>query len=158
MCVWFPLGLGHAQGLQVTSTGPRVILKAEGESVILGCGYTLSPLDRGELDIEWSVVSPDTTKKDQMVRSSQRIREVEVNYSPVTQRQLQKTIWRLEPMKQSQSHEKTMEDDVRPTQTITLVWFAASPGNQTSQLTFNHFCCSTKHKVFRWIQGQAPLV
>ncbi|XP_034458118.1 V-set and immunoglobulin domain-containing protein 8a [Hippoglossus hippoglossus] len=63
------MGLGYAQGLQVTSTGPLTIQKAEGESVILGCGYTLSPFDSGELDIEWSVVSPDTTKKDQMLLS-----------------------------------------------------------------------------------------
>lgn len=55
--------------MQVTSTGPQTIQKAEGESVILGCTYTPSPADTGELDIEWSVVSPDTTQKDQMVRS-----------------------------------------------------------------------------------------
>ncbi|XP_059214356.1 coxsackievirus and adenovirus receptor homolog [Centropristis striata] len=62
-------GLKCAQGLQVTSTGPQTIQKAEGESVTLGCTYTLSPLDTGELDIEWSVVSPDTTQKDQMLMS-----------------------------------------------------------------------------------------
>ncbi|XP_060935679.1 coxsackievirus and adenovirus receptor homolog [Limanda limanda] len=61
--------LGYTQGLQVTSTGPLTILKAEGEGVILGCGYTLSPYDSGDLDIEWSVVSPDTTKKDRMLLS-----------------------------------------------------------------------------------------
>lgn len=55
--------------MQVTSTGPKTIRKAEGESVTLGCRYTPSPFDTGELDIEWSVVSPDTTQKDQMVRS-----------------------------------------------------------------------------------------
>ncbi|XP_040914364.1 V-set and immunoglobulin domain-containing protein 8a [Toxotes jaculatrix] len=57
------------QGMQVTSTGPQTIRKAEGESVTLGCSYTPSPLDAGELDIEWSVVSPDTTQKDQMLMS-----------------------------------------------------------------------------------------
>ncbi|XP_044030720.1 coxsackievirus and adenovirus receptor homolog [Siniperca chuatsi] len=55
------------RGMQVTSTSPQTIQKAEGESVTLGCTYTLSPLDTGELDIEWSVVSPDTTQKDQML-------------------------------------------------------------------------------------------
>lgn len=50
-------------------TGAQTIHKAEGESVTLGCRYTLSPLDIGDLDIEWSVVSPDTTQKNQMVRS-----------------------------------------------------------------------------------------
>ncbi|XP_029300922.1 V-set and immunoglobulin domain-containing protein 8a [Cottoperca gobio] len=58
-----------AQGMQVTSTGPQNIHKAEGESVTLGCSYTPSPFDNGELDIEWSVVSPDTTQKDQMLIS-----------------------------------------------------------------------------------------
>ncbi|XP_067431371.1 V-set and immunoglobulin domain-containing protein 8a [Thunnus thynnus] len=57
------------QAVQVTSTGPQTIQKAEGESVTLDCSYTLSPLDTGELDIEWSVVSPDTTQKDQMLMS-----------------------------------------------------------------------------------------
>ncbi|XP_040013986.1 coxsackievirus and adenovirus receptor homolog [Xiphias gladius] len=57
------------QGMQVTSMGPQTIQKAEGESVTLSCSYTLSPFDTGELDIEWSVVSPDTTRKDQMLMS-----------------------------------------------------------------------------------------
>uniref|UniRef100_A0A673C7W8 Coxsackievirus and adenovirus receptor homolog n=1 Tax=Sphaeramia orbicularis TaxID=375764 RepID=A0A673C7W8_9TELE len=56
-------------GMQVASNGPRTIQKAEGENVILGCSYTPSPSDTGELDIEWSVVSPDTTQKDQMLMS-----------------------------------------------------------------------------------------
>uniref|UniRef100_A0A3B4ZSW6 Ig-like domain-containing protein n=1 Tax=Stegastes partitus TaxID=144197 RepID=A0A3B4ZSW6_9TELE len=63
------LKLGRAQAMQVTSTGPRTVQKAEGESVTLGCSYTPNPLDTGELDIEWSVVSPDTTQKDQMLIS-----------------------------------------------------------------------------------------
>ncbi|XP_041667164.1 coxsackievirus and adenovirus receptor homolog [Cheilinus undulatus] len=56
-------------GIQVTSTSPQIIQKAEGGSVTLGCIYTLSPSDIGELDIEWSVVSPDTTQKDLMLIS-----------------------------------------------------------------------------------------
>ncbi|KAM4532179.1 V-set and immunoglobulin domain-containing protein 8a [Fundulus diaphanus] len=59
----------RTQGLKVTSTGLETIQRAEGDSVALGCSYTLSPLDRGEIDIEWSVLSPDTTKKDQMLLS-----------------------------------------------------------------------------------------
>uniref|UniRef100_A0A3Q3BBI9 Coxsackievirus and adenovirus receptor homolog n=1 Tax=Kryptolebias marmoratus TaxID=37003 RepID=A0A3Q3BBI9_KRYMA len=55
--------------LKVTSLGWKTIQKAEGESVILGCSYSLSPLDTGDLDIEWSVVSPDSTKKDRMFLS-----------------------------------------------------------------------------------------
>nr|XP_046230935.1 coxsackievirus and adenovirus receptor homolog isoform X2 [Scatophagus argus] len=57
------------QGMQVMSTGLQTIQKAEGENVTLGCRYTTSPLDTGELDIEWSVISPDTTQKDQMLVS-----------------------------------------------------------------------------------------
>lgn len=56
----------------MTSKGPQTIRKAEGESVTLGCSYKPSPRDTGELDIEWSVISPDTTQKDQMVRSNVR--------------------------------------------------------------------------------------
>ncbi|KAI4816371.1 hypothetical protein KUCAC02_008698 [Chaenocephalus aceratus] len=53
----------------VMSTGPQTLQKAEGERLILGCRYTPSPSDTGELDIEWSVVSPDTTQKDHMLLS-----------------------------------------------------------------------------------------
>lgn len=52
----------------MTSNGQQTIQMAQGERVTLDCTYTSSPDDVGELDIEWSVVSPDTTKKDHMVR------------------------------------------------------------------------------------------
>ncbi|XP_034047687.1 coxsackievirus and adenovirus receptor homolog [Thalassophryne amazonica] len=58
-----------ANGLQVTSTGPQTIQKAEGETATLGCRYKLSPFDTGELDIEWSLVNPDATQKDQLILS-----------------------------------------------------------------------------------------
>ncbi|XP_060917810.1 V-set and immunoglobulin domain-containing protein 8a [Labrus mixtus] len=61
--------LKTTQGIQVTSTSPQTLQKAEGEGVTLGCRYTLSPFDTGELDIEWSVVSADTMQKDQMLIS-----------------------------------------------------------------------------------------
>ncbi|XP_047228592.1 coxsackievirus and adenovirus receptor homolog [Girardinichthys multiradiatus] len=64
--------LRSTQGLTVTSTGLQTIQRAEGDTVTLGCSYTLSPLDRGEIDIEWSVLSPDTTKKNQMLLSYTR--------------------------------------------------------------------------------------
>ncbi|KAM3599479.1 uncharacterized protein V6R79_006538 [Siganus canaliculatus] len=67
-CLWCS-ELKCTKGMQVTSTGPQTLQKAEGESVTLGCRYTPSPFDTGELDIEWSVVSPDTTQKDQMLIS-----------------------------------------------------------------------------------------
>lgn len=56
--------------MKVTSSGPQTIQMAQGDPVNLDCTYTSSQADIGELDIEWSVVSPDTTKKDQMVRKA----------------------------------------------------------------------------------------
>ncbi|XP_041644168.1 V-set and immunoglobulin domain-containing protein 8b [Cheilinus undulatus] len=58
-----------SKAMQVTSTGPQTTYKAQGESVNLGCTYTPGPQDTGELDIEWSNVSPDMTQKDQLILS-----------------------------------------------------------------------------------------
>ncbi|XP_047425522.1 V-set and immunoglobulin domain-containing protein 8a isoform X2 [Mugil cephalus] len=71
LCVatFWSTALRRTQAMQVTSTGPHTVQKAEGETVTLDCSYTQSPSDTGELDIEWSVVSPDTTQKDQMLLS-----------------------------------------------------------------------------------------
>lgn len=55
--------------IKVTSNGPQTIQMAQGERLTLDCTYTSTPDDVGELDIEWSVVSPDTTKKDHMIIS-----------------------------------------------------------------------------------------
>lgn len=55
--------------MQLTSSGPQTIQRAEGERVTLACTFTPGPSDTGELDIEWSIVSPDTTQKDQMLLS-----------------------------------------------------------------------------------------
>ncbi|KAF6721691.1 Coxsackievirus and adenovirus receptor-like [Oryzias melastigma] len=62
-------GMEGAIAMKVTSTGSQTMHKAAGDSVILNCSYTPGPLDTGELDIEWSVVSPDSTQKDQMLLS-----------------------------------------------------------------------------------------
>uniref|UniRef100_A0A3P9Q8C7 V-set and immunoglobulin domain containing 8b n=1 Tax=Poecilia reticulata TaxID=8081 RepID=A0A3P9Q8C7_POERE len=51
----------------ITSSGSQTIQKAEKESVNLGCTYTPAAEDKGELDIEWSNVSPDMTQKDKLV-------------------------------------------------------------------------------------------
>lgn len=51
----------------VTASGPQTIQKAQGETVNLACTYTPGPQDTGELDIEWSNVSPDMTQKDKLV-------------------------------------------------------------------------------------------
>uniref|UniRef100_A0A3P8V499 Ig-like domain-containing protein n=1 Tax=Cynoglossus semilaevis TaxID=244447 RepID=A0A3P8V499_CYNSE len=62
--------LTGAGGLQVVSTGPQTVLKAEGDSVVLGCKYRSSlRVDSGDLDVEWSALSPDSTHKDQMLLS-----------------------------------------------------------------------------------------
>ncbi|XP_023134643.1 V-set and immunoglobulin domain-containing protein 8b [Amphiprion ocellaris] len=55
------------EALQVTSSGPQTIQMAQGVTVNLGCTYTPGPQDTGELDIEWSNVSPDMTQKDQLL-------------------------------------------------------------------------------------------
>lgn len=53
--------------MQITSSGPQTIQNAQGDTVNLGCTYTPAPQDTGELDIEWSALSPDMTQKDTLV-------------------------------------------------------------------------------------------
>lgn len=53
--------------MEITSSGPQTIQKPLGVTVNLGCTYTPGPQDTGELDIEWSNLSPDMTLKDQLV-------------------------------------------------------------------------------------------
>ncbi|XP_061586393.1 V-set and immunoglobulin domain-containing protein 8b isoform X2 [Cololabis saira] len=55
--------------MQITSSGPQTIQKAQGETVELGCTYTPGPQDTGELDIEWYNLSPDMTQKDKLILS-----------------------------------------------------------------------------------------
>lgn len=55
--------------MEVTATGLQTVQKARGETVKLGCTYTLGPQDTGELDIEWSNVNPDITQRDRLVGS-----------------------------------------------------------------------------------------
>ncbi|XP_027026847.1 V-set and immunoglobulin domain-containing protein 8b isoform X3 [Tachysurus fulvidraco] len=61
--------LNYVVGIQVTSTGPQTIKKPQGADIILGCTYNESPSDTGQLDVEWSIVSPDMTQKDKLVLS-----------------------------------------------------------------------------------------
>nr|XP_046242631.1 V-set and immunoglobulin domain-containing protein 8b [Scatophagus argus] len=63
------LAVHLTEAMKVTSTGPQTIQKALGETVNLGCTYTPDPQDTGELDIEWSEVSPDMTQNDQLILS-----------------------------------------------------------------------------------------
>nr|XP_020446197.1 coxsackievirus and adenovirus receptor homolog [Monopterus albus] len=57
------------EAMQITSTGPQTIQKPEGDTVNLGCAYTAGPQDSGDLDIEWSSLSPDMTQKDTLILS-----------------------------------------------------------------------------------------
>nr|XP_019949179.1 PREDICTED: coxsackievirus and adenovirus receptor homolog [Paralichthys olivaceus] len=57
------------EALDITSSGPQTIQKAQGVTVNLGCTFTPSPQDTGDLDIEWSDLSPDMTQKDQLIMS-----------------------------------------------------------------------------------------
>ncbi|XP_062855617.1 V-set and immunoglobulin domain-containing protein 8b [Trichomycterus rosablanca] len=57
----------YVAGIQVTSTGPQTVKMSRGEHVVLGCTYSESPSDTGQLDVEWSIVSPDMTQKDQLI-------------------------------------------------------------------------------------------
>ncbi|XP_014855033.1 PREDICTED: coxsackievirus and adenovirus receptor homolog [Poecilia mexicana] len=59
----------RTEAMVITSSGSQTIQKAEGESVNLGCTYTPAAEDKGELDIEWSNVSPDMTQKDKLLLS-----------------------------------------------------------------------------------------
>ncbi|KAJ8379953.1 hypothetical protein SKAU_G00007310 [Synaphobranchus kaupii] len=60
---------GVTVAMQVTSTGPQTIKKAVNEKVILACTYTPGASDTGDLDIEWTLVSPDMTQKDKLILS-----------------------------------------------------------------------------------------
>lgn len=53
--------------MQITSTGPQTIQQAQGSTVTLGCTYTPGSQDTGDLDIEWTALSPDMTQKDKLV-------------------------------------------------------------------------------------------
>ncbi|XP_040899173.1 V-set and immunoglobulin domain-containing protein 8b [Toxotes jaculatrix] len=57
------------EAMQITSSGPQTIQKPQGSTVTLGCTYTPGTEDTGELDIEWSNVSPDMTQKDTLILS-----------------------------------------------------------------------------------------
>ncbi|XP_072309928.1 V-set and immunoglobulin domain-containing protein 8a [Eucyclogobius newberryi] len=58
-----------AWAVELVDSGPQTMMKAQGDTVVVGCKFKLSPVDTGDLDIEWSLISPDTTQKDQMLVS-----------------------------------------------------------------------------------------
>ncbi|GAA6220820.1 coxsackievirus and adenovirus receptor homolog [Lates japonicus] len=57
------------QAMEITSSGAQTIQKPQYDTVNLGCTFTPGPQDTGELDIEWSNVSPDMTQKDKLILS-----------------------------------------------------------------------------------------
>ncbi|KAM9475096.1 V-set and immunoglobulin domain-containing protein 8b isoform 1-T3 [Clarias gariepinus] len=61
--------LNYAVAIQVTSTGPQTIKQPQGANITLGCTYSESPSDTGQLDVEWSILSPDMTQKDKLILS-----------------------------------------------------------------------------------------
>ncbi|XP_035291666.1 V-set and immunoglobulin domain-containing protein 8b isoform X1 [Anguilla anguilla] len=63
------LRAGITGAMQVTSSGPQTIQKALDEKVNLGCTFISGASDTGELDIEWTMVSPDMTQKDMPILS-----------------------------------------------------------------------------------------
>uniref|UniRef100_A0A3B1KI62 Coxsackievirus and adenovirus receptor homolog n=1 Tax=Astyanax mexicanus TaxID=7994 RepID=A0A3B1KI62_ASTMX len=67
--VTLSLSADVTQGMRVSSSGPQTLRLAQGEKATVDCIYTPDPEDVGDLDIEWSLVSPDTTKKDQLIIS-----------------------------------------------------------------------------------------
>ncbi|KAJ8285851.1 hypothetical protein GJAV_G00031670 [Gymnothorax javanicus] len=60
---------GITEAMEVTSTGPQTIRKAQNDQVTLRCTFTPDSSDTGELDIEWIHVSPDMTQKDNPIIS-----------------------------------------------------------------------------------------
>lgn len=82
-CVLVILFAGLASGLKITSSEPNSIEKASGQSVKLDCPFTLAPEDLGPLDIEWSLLSSDNQKKDEVVIIYAGDRAYEDYYEPM---------------------------------------------------------------------------
>ncbi|XP_063803083.1 V-set and immunoglobulin domain-containing protein 8 isoform X2 [Pseudophryne corroboree] len=53
--------------LTINEPSTETINRAKGESVTLGCTYNLDPSDTGPLDIEWSLMNPDSTALDSVI-------------------------------------------------------------------------------------------
>ncbi|XP_065104295.1 V-set and immunoglobulin domain-containing protein 8b [Paramisgurnus dabryanus] len=78
---------GLSMAIKVTSTGSQTVKKAQGESLTVGCTYTVDPsVDVGDLDIEWSRVSQDMTQKDQLILTYTGGKQHEYGESGLTSR------------------------------------------------------------------------
>ncbi|XP_043934257.1 coxsackievirus and adenovirus receptor homolog [Protopterus annectens] len=61
------LNFGSLLAVTITSVGDPTLQVATGDSVQLNCTYTLASTDAGSLDIEWSIIRPDSRDKDIVV-------------------------------------------------------------------------------------------
>ncbi|CAH2327126.1 coxsackievirus and adenovirus receptor homolog [Pelobates cultripes] len=55
------------KSVTISEPSTQTIYKAAGETVQLGCTYTLDPAETGTLDIEWTVMNPDSTALDKII-------------------------------------------------------------------------------------------
>ncbi|XP_036442841.1 coxsackievirus and adenovirus receptor homolog [Colossoma macropomum] len=74
---------GSVCGLEINSTGPTFIEKANGESVKLDCHFTLAAEDSGPLWIEWTIKPSDNWEEDMVVIVYSGYRLYENYYPPL---------------------------------------------------------------------------
>ncbi|XP_078276546.1 coxsackievirus and adenovirus receptor homolog [Rhinoraja longicauda] len=58
---------GPSGAARITSEGHQNIYVAEGDNMLISCEFELDSSDTGELDIEWAIINPDTTKRDVII-------------------------------------------------------------------------------------------
>lgn len=92
--VWI---FSEGQAVQVMSTGPLAVQRPEGDSMTLGCRYRTRPTDTGELDIEWSVINPDPSQKNQMVRWCSEWRISPPSWSDLNELKVMMMEWYYQP-------------------------------------------------------------
>ncbi|KAG8450345.1 hypothetical protein GDO86_002845 [Hymenochirus boettgeri] len=66
-CVLLALCVASARALQLLATDQKTIVIPQGDKVVLSCKFIVGPEDTGTLDIEWSLVAPDTQQADQYI-------------------------------------------------------------------------------------------
>ncbi|KAG9480756.1 hypothetical protein GDO78_010167 [Eleutherodactylus coqui] len=66
---WVILGFMPALlgAVTIQEQSTETILLPKGDSVTLGCTYVLEPFETGALDIEWSLMNPDSTGLDKVI-------------------------------------------------------------------------------------------
>ncbi|XP_053561987.1 coxsackievirus and adenovirus receptor isoform X2 [Bombina bombina] len=63
----FVLYFDSTRALTIDQLGPTTYEKAQGDKVTLECKYELGPDDTATLDIEWTLVAPDSKKEDTLI-------------------------------------------------------------------------------------------